>query len=349
MRFALALVLCTAAPAARAAEDLAVQIVTATPATRSQSYSLTGELRASDSISAAFPVAGRVTEVLAQEGDDVGAGMVLARLDDVQQVQAQRAAQAGVATAEADVAQAQADFTRYEQLFSRSAVTRARRDEAEDALRAAEASLAQASAELERADKALRDTTLRAPQDATVTDRLAENGQVVSAAQPVFELALDTGMEAVFDVPEVLLTTGKPPPDVTLWQLSKPDILFEGVVDEVSPLVDPDTGTVAVTLRLPDPPEGLGYGEAVRGRVEHPETDALIELPWTALTTTAGGSAVWTVGSDDTVTLTPVTVARYETEVLLLSDGIAPGTRVVGHGAQLLFPGRRVVDVESLQ
>ena len=214
---------------------LAVEIVTAHATAQSQSYSLTGEIRARDTLNAAFPMGGRVTEVLVDAGTRVEMGSVLARMDAVQQEQALRAAEAGMLTATADYRQAAEDLDRQDTLLERGATTRIARDSAEDALRIAEGVLAQARAELDRATKAVADTVLLAPENATVTRRMAEAGQIVGAAQPVIELALGAGVDAVFDVPEVMLSIGEAPPEVTLNLLDTPERTFVGRIDEVSP------------------------------------------------------------------------------------------------------------------
>ena len=337
-----------AASPARAADPLPVEVIVASAVPPTVSYALTGEIAARDTISAAFPVAGRVIEVLAREGDRVSAGDPLARLDPVQQQQALRAARAGLQTAQADRTQAQEDFTRLDALLERGATTRAERDAAEDSLQAATGALARAQAQLEQAEKALRDTSLTAPRDATVTDRLAEDGQVVGAAQPVYELALDTGIEAIFDVPEVLLTGMEGPMDVTLSTLNAPDEPFAGRVSEVSPLVSPQTGTVTVKVAIDAPPDGLDLGQAVRGTVSFEGQDPVGELPWTAISAQGDAAAVWRITDAGTAELVPVTVDGFATKRVFVSDGIKAGDRIVGKGAQLLFPGRQIVDVTTL-
>jgi RND family efflux transporter MFP subunit len=328
---------------------LTVEIFTARSVADERTYSLTGEVRARDALSSAFPTGGRIADILVEAGDAVTAGMELARLDSVQQEQALRAAEAGLSTAEADYGQAVEDLQRQETLLDRGATTRIARDGAEDALRITEGALAQARAELDRAEKALSDTVLNAPGDATVTQRMAEAGQVVGAAQPVLELALASGFDAVFDVPEVLLTLGPPPEDVTLNRIGTPDETFLGHIDEVSPVVDATTGTVAVTVAIDTPPPGLAYGDPVRGSVVR-TAPAHVTLPYTVITATADGPAVWQVDPDTmAVTLLPVTVDRYETGRVILADGIDDGTLVVGKGSQLLYPGRIVTPAETAQ
>ncbi len=331
-----------AAPAATADRTLSVEIIKVEPSVQTQDYSLTGEVRARDSVNAAFTIAGRIVEVLVEEGQKVTAGAVLARMDAVQQQQALRAAEAGLNTATADERQADEDLVRAEALLARGATTRAARDVAEDKLQIAAGALAQARAERDRARKALGDTELTAPQDATVTARMAEAGQVVGAAQPVLELALTNGFEAVFEVPEVLLTGETPPKDIRLWRLSDPNIGFTGTISEISPLVDPTTGTVAVTVQVTDPPQGLTYGEAVRGTATIKEPGKIV-LPYTTLSAIGDGPAVWQVDPEThTVALKPIKVERYQTGQIVVADGIESGDQIVARGAQLLYPGRVV-------
>ncbi len=327
---------------AKAEALLAVEIVTARAEAQSRSFSLTGEVQARDTLSAAFPTGGRISEVLVDAGAQVSKGSVLARMDSVQQEQALRAAEAGMLTANADYRQAAEDLDRQDALLDRGATTRIARDSAEDALRIAEGILAQARAELNRATKAVADTVLLAPEDATVTRRMAEAGQIIGAAQPVIELALGTGMDALFEVPEVMLTTGEAPPDVTLNLLDTPDLTFQGRIEEISPVVDAETGTVAVKVAILNPPAGLTFGEAVRGTVVR-TVPAQVVLPYSSISASSDGPAVWQV---DPVTMAvsslPVVIDRYETGRIVLSAGVADGMLIVGKGAQLLFPGRIV-------
>lgn len=343
-----ALIALVSAPAL-ADTPLAVEIITAKAVPDERVYSLTGEIRARDELAVAFPQGGRIAEVLVDAGTTVAPGAVLARLDAVQQEQALRAAEAGLSTALADHRQARENLDRQEALLDRGATTRIARDSAEDALRIAEGALAQAEAVLDRAKKALADTEIVAPGDATVTSRMAEAGQVVGAAQPVLELALGTGFDAVFDVPEGMMTLGPPPESVMLNAIDTPEVTFTGRITEVSPVVDARTGTVAVTVGVDDPPDELSYGDPVRGSVTL-SGPAYVVLPYTVITAVADSPAVWQVDPGTmAVSLKPVSVERYETGTVVLAGGISDGAMIVGRGAQLLYPGRVVRAVEAGQ
>lgn len=321
---------------------LAVEIVVATKHVEDQIFSLTGEIRARESLMAAFPIGGRVAEVLAELGAKVEKGAPLARLDSIQQELAVRTAEAGLTTATADHRQAIEDLGRSEALLSSGATTRAARDAAYDALQTAKGVLEQAQADLDRASKALVDTVLRAPSASTVISRNVEPGQIIAAAQTAMELALDKGFEAVFEVPEVVLIGEMPASNISLSRLSRPEESFEGRVIELSPLIDEKSGTVAAKVEVLNPPADLGFGEPVRGSASR-STQPQVSLPYSAISATAEGPAVWRVDQATMeVSLQPVTIDRYETGRILLKGGVEDGEWVVSKGAQLLYPGRTV-------
>ncbi|MCB1340176.1 MAG: efflux RND transporter periplasmic adaptor subunit [Pseudooceanicola sp.] len=332
----------------RADQPLAVTVVIAETTEVTRRIWLTGEISAPESLRAAFPTGGRITEIAVTDGDRVQAGAELARIDRVQQEQALRATQAQLAAATAELTAAREDEGRQNQLFERGATTRASRNAAADRLAAAVAREAQARAELAQARSALEDTVLLAPSNGTVIERLAEPGQIVGAAQPILELALGNGLDAVFKVPEATLTAGDTshPPEIRLSRVDHGDRFVTGHIREISPLVDAASGTVQVKVAMDEALPGLSYGDAVRGetRVSDP---AAIALPFSSLTATAQGPAVWIVDpGSKAVALRQIGIARYTSDRILVAEGLSEGEIVVGLGSQLLYPGR-IVQYES--
>ncbi len=332
-----------ALPVQAAEQPLTVQIVPVTHSTDTRRLSLTGEIAARQMLMASFPASGRIVAMSVSRGDHVTAGTELARIDSVQQEQALRSAEAALVTAQATAAKARDDADRQDGLLEQGATTRSARDAAADTLRAAEAGVAQAQADLDRARKALADTVLTAPSEATVTDKMAEVGQVVGAAQPVLSLAIGDRYDAIFQVPEVLLTVLPPaPPQVMLFPVDRPDEAVAGTPRMISPLVDPHTGTVKVTVAMSSLPGGLRFGDAIVGTVEEADAPRVI-LPWSAITADAQGPAVWVVDpATHAVSLRRVQILRYETGRVVLSGGLEDGEEVVGLGSSLLYPGRIV-------
>lgn len=167
-----------------------------------------GRLEATQ-VDIATKIAGRVIEIVPQEGDMVSAGEVVARLDkaelDAQLQQGQAEAQRSretLAKAESDVQARQADVTLAQQQMQRAATlvekgwtTREKYDQRKQELDSATAALtaatkgideAQASvkaadANVERLRSQLNDTTISSPVRGRVQYRLIEPGAVLSA------------------------------------------------------------------------------------------------------------------------------------------------------------------------
>lgn len=329
-------------PTAQPAPPLLVEATQAQIQVGRLTVSLTGEIEARQTLNASFRSAGRIASISVEEGDAVQEGQELARIESVSQEQSLRSSIAALTTAQANLTQAQTEFKRQDALLDRGATTRASRDTAEDTLLSAEASVAEAQAARDLTQKNFDDTVLVAPREALVTVRDAEVGQVVGAAETVIMLALGAQYDAVIEVPEVLLTVPREAPPVTLELIDEDIGSFSGVVREVSPLVDPDLGTVQVKIGLIDAPDTISIGEPVRSTVALDESP-VVSLPFSALTATSLGSAVWVIDADDlTVSLRQVDVLRHETHDVLIREGLSDGELVVTRGGQLLFEGQTV-------
>lgn len=331
------------APAAWAEQPLPVEFVQVRHIDLTFDAALTGTITAKDSVDIGFRQGGRVTEVLVDDGDHVSAGQALARTDPLQQEQAMRVAQAAMASAQATQAQAQQVLERAQAMLTRGVGTQAAFDVASQNLSAATGGLAQARTALEQAQHALDDTVIRAPTEAIVTARLAEPGQIVGAAQAVVSLASATGREVIFQTPDSPLLRGAIGTAVSLSGLDFRDLRMNASITEIAPLVDPATGSVTVRAEIRDAPLTTSLlGTAVQGAVHYPAGSA-IAVPWTALTSAHGQPAVWLVGKDNRVALTPVEIARFMSGIVILDGGLLPGQKVVGAGSQMMYPGREVV------
>nr|WP_081994659.1 efflux RND transporter periplasmic adaptor subunit [Paracoccus sp. PAMC 22219] len=185
------------------------------------------------------------------------------------------------------------------------------------------------------------------PEQAVVTAKSVAPGQVVAAAQPVLTLAALSGLEAVFHAPDDPLLRDILGRDVRMETLDvdRPDMV--GTVTEIAPLVDPQTGTVTVRARLLTPNAGtVLLGASVRGHLSMAMEQGVV-VPWTALMRSGDDPAVWVVDDEGRVALTKVVINHFADGTIFVSDGLSDGQRVVGDGAQLLYPGRRVQPVEG--
>ncbi|RJL08985.1 efflux RND transporter periplasmic adaptor subunit [Paracoccus siganidrum] len=322
-------------------DAIAVEYVTAVEQDMVATIELTGSIEARDSVDLGFRQSGRVIEVLVEEGDHVARDQPLARLDSVQQEQGRKVAEASLAAARAALAQARQASDRAEAMLSRGVGTRAARDAAAQALSEAQGAVERAESALEQANRAVSDTVLVAPDDAVVTARNIAPGQIVGAAQPVLSLAELEGLEAVFQSADLPLLDKAMGTQVRLEAIDFDMPAMTGTVTEISPLVDPQLGTVAVRAEIDNGDGAIELlGAAVRGHMRI-STSSGVLVPWTALTRHGDGAAVWLVEGEQT-RLVPVEISNFGDKGVFLSAGVEAGQVVVGAGSQLLYPGRGV-------
>lgn len=152
-----------------------------------------GVIEASGGTTLGFEVAGRITQMVAQEGGAYREGDVLAQLD-VSNLEAE------LRRAEAESERANEELKRVQQLFESDNASRAQFDSAIAAQRSATANLTVAR-------KSVADGTLKMPYDGVIEDVIADAQNVVAAGAPVLSIQGDGAMEMKIGVPAETLSS----------------------------------------------------------------------------------------------------------------------------------------------
>ena len=319
-------------------------------ATDGQSVSAyAGEIRARFESDVSFRVAGKLVARTVDLGTQVKKGQVLARLDAQDANLNVMSARASLASADSDLDFARAELARYQDLLARKFVSQGVYDQKVNAFKAAQARRDAANAQVGVSGNQAVYTTLTADADGVVTALNAEPGQVIAAGQAVVRIARLGEKDAIINVAENQLAQVKanPKAKVALW--ANPGKLYNGRVREIAAAADAATRTYTVKVAIEDADEQLRWG--MSASVGFPvgggaASAKVIVLPMTALTQTDDKSgarpAVWVVGSDAKVRLTPVTVARYAEEGVVVAGGLVGGETVVTAGVHKLLPGQQV-------
>ncbi|MFD2644021.1 efflux RND transporter periplasmic adaptor subunit [Pseudomonas japonica] len=307
---------------------------------------LTGDVQARVHSDLSFRVGGKIVSRSVDVGDHVKANQVLARLDPKDLQTNVDSANAEVLAARARVTQSAAAFVRQQKLLPKGYTSQSEYDSAQAALRSSQSALKAAEAQLANAREQLSYTELVADAAGVITERQAEVGQVVQATMPIFGLARDGDRDAVFNVYEALLLTPDKAKAITVSLLDDPKVQAVGHVREITPTVSAQSGTVQIKIALDKVPDGMQLGSAVSASGE-PQGKPGIELPWSALTKALREPAVWVVGEGNVVSLQPVTVTRYLTGKVVVSEGLHSGQSVVVLGGQLMHPGMQVEIVDN--
>ena len=179
-----------------------VALLTAQKTTVPDYVEATGTVRAAQSAQLASQVMGTITRVNVHEGDAVRRGQVLITIDAAQSHAAYQGATAGlqasqqaIAAADADYALAESTMKRYQMLYDKKSVSPQEYDEVKTRLAAAKArrdaahaGSAQAEAAVSEANTAVGFTRIRAPFDGLIIAKLADAGAMAAPGVPLLTL-----------------------------------------------------------------------------------------------------------------------------------------------------------------
>jgi membrane fusion protein (multidrug efflux system) len=278
-------------------------------------------------------VSGVVERIVAEEGDRVVTGQVLLTIEDDEY--RHRATMARV-----DLEKQEARFARAQKIFEQGLSSA----EDFDAIRTDTAS---AEAALELAELELSYTRVKAPFDGRVVRRVVDQGQTVSNGTVLYTLADMHRLLARVFIPAKEFRTIRPDQPVQLVVSSTGDRL-QGRIDLVNPLVDPESGTIKVTVEVRDYPTTTRPGDFVEvSIVTDSHTDSLL-VPRIALVTERGQQSVFVVDGD-TAQQRPVEVGFQDDANAEILSGLEVGELVVVQGQRALRDGQPVTVLEPIE
>lgn len=211
-------------------------------------------------------VAGAVLDTYAEPGERVAAGALLVRLDDAAIKDAAQSARSGAAQARLAADQAARELQRAKTLAAAGAIAERDVEAAERAALGAQAALADAQARVASAEKALRNTGVRAPFAGVVAERVVSPGDIVAPGAALYTVMDPRSLRVEADVPTAALAdvrVGAP----VVFRVNGSDRELAGRVTRVVPMVNPQTRQVRLLVSVPAGPGALVAGLFVEGRV----------------------------------------------------------------------------------
>lgn len=272
-------------PSVVAASSSATSAAAPLPQPPEQVFLASGPLVVENQVDVAAQREGVVANILVEPGTRVKTGQVLAQLDD-RQVSADleatkaktRSTAADLHNWESEAKVLDADFQRAQKMWDAGLITKEQYDHArykaesdhwdvervQEMLVNAQASERSLALELEK-------TRIRAPFDGIVARRYVRAGQKVGLGDRLFWVTAESPLRMRFTLPESFLgriAKGQQ------FELTSPDV--QGVtqqarVIEVSPVIDPSSGTIEVLCQVVGPAGGLRPGMRANIRIPNPQ------------------------------------------------------------------------------
>ncbi|MEA3540654.1 MAG: efflux RND transporter periplasmic adaptor subunit [Pseudomonadota bacterium] len=309
-------------------------------------------------------VSGIIQKRLFTEGSMVRAGQPLYQIDQRLYRASRDEALATLASAQATAAAAQAKAQRYRSLGDTEAVSAQDRDDVIATARQAQAAVQQARASLQTSNVNLEFTLVRAPISGRIGRTLFTPGALVTASQtdPLTTIQqLDpiyvdvTQSSAQLLALRRSLASGKTLPASATIRLKLEDgsdYPLEGRIEFAEPIVDPDSGTVTLRARFPNPDGLLLPGMFVRVVAPQSVVPNAILAPQQGIARDPKGNATaLVVTKANKVEQRTVTAAQAIGDKWLITAGLKAGDRLIVEGTDKVQPDATVkpVPVASAQ
>jgi HlyD family secretion protein len=337
-----------------------------------EDLTVTGSFAAGELVLVSPEVEGlAVTEFLAEEGDQVKKGQVLARLSsstvDISIIQ-QKAQLAGndadrdqnnnqIEQAQISADRALADLNRTKKLRTTGVATQETFDSRQAAYDLANAQLANAKLALEvtKSKRAVIDaqmadldlkksrTEIKAPVDGYISRRTVQVGGIASGSKdPMFNIVANGVLKLLAEVPESDLPRVKvgQVASITVNGMDKP---IPGEVKLISPEVNETTRIGIVHIRVSES-ERIPLGAFGRARISLAAADG-VALPLTAVTFGENGPTVQIV-KDGKVEVRKVITGLVGTSDIEITSGVAPGETFVARAGSFVRDGDAVTPVK---
>jgi len=308
-----------------------VEVAEVHPETMRDQFHALGSLASVDQIEVVSELPAIVATLPFDEGQAIPAGGLIAKLDD-------REYQAASERADAARDQAKANYDRAKKLIEEHAIAQQSLDDATAALKMADADAALARA---RYDK----TRIRAPFAGVVGRRRVSPGAYLQSGTVITELARIDEMKVSFAAPERYLPLLRDGVPVDVMTPAFPDAHFPGKISVVDPVIDPQTRTVQLVARIPNPSRKLRPGMSANVAVTFSERPGALVVPDEAVFAQGAQSFVFVVGDSNKVNLTPVILGSRDSSRVEIVHGLSAGQKIVRAGHQKLFPGAKVMPV----
>jgi membrane fusion protein (multidrug efflux system) len=268
-----------------------------------------------------------VNDLLIEEGDRVRRDQVLLRLQDDEQ-------RSALAKAKSQLERAQREFERQKRLFAQDLIS-------EQVYNDANYELEQLQIANEDAERELSYTEVRAPIAGTVTARMVNLGDQVQIGQHLFDIVDFESIVALVYVPEKHLNELRPGLVARLSAQITGGRDYEGIVERISPIVDPKSGTVKVTIEIGGQP-GLRPGMYVDVSLVTATREDAVLVPKRALVYDNDQVFVYRVNGESRAERVFIETALTDKFYIEPREGLVEGDRVVVAGQAGLKDGALV-------
>jgi len=311
---------------------------------------------------------------LADIGDRVRVGQVLAEIDAPELDQQIHQAEAAIEQARAAAEQADASLEqgkanrdlarmtadRWKLLVERGISSRQEGDQyqaqlaaqdanvkaLEKAVQAQRSSLAAIKANLARLQEVQAYRVVKAPFDGVITQRNVDVGALVGTGNTLlYRIAQIGTLRTYVNVPQASVNAVRVGQAAALTVSHLPGRTFRGTVARTANALDPASRTMLVEVDVPNPDGALFPGTYAEVELSGSRPNPPLVVPASAILFRSDGAQVAVVPPDQIVHLQKITVGRDYGDRVEIVQGVSEGTMIVAAPGDAAREGARIVPV----
>jgi multidrug efflux system membrane fusion protein len=290
---------------------------------------------------------GELVRVLFTEGQRVKAGQVLAEIDPRPYQVALAQAEGQRAENQARLTNARADLDKFRSLFERQLIPKQQLTAQESLVKQVEGSVQSNDAQVNNAKLQLSFTKVVAPISGRLGLRQVDVGNLVRSgdANGIVVITQMQPISVLFTVPEIDLPAvldalrSNNSPAVEAWDRAETTLLATGTLRTVDNQIDTTTGTIKLRAIFENTDEKLFPNQFVNINLKLSTVRAATVVPAAAIQRASFGTFVYVIKPDGMATNRKVTLGVSEGERVAVTEGVAPGERIVLEGVDGLQEG----------
>ncbi len=280
-------------------------------------------------------------------GSRVNKGDLLADIDtpEVDQELMQMRANRQQIVAQMDLAKINSD--RYVSLRKTDSVSQQEADQQTSGYQQAQANLAAADASVRRLEQLESFKHVYAPFSGVLTKRNVDPGALINAGdngagKELFDLAKVDPLRVFVNVPQNYAPAIHVGMEAWVTLSEYPSQKFKGKVARTSQAIDPTTRTLLTEVDVPNPDGHLLPGSFGEVHFTTGINAEKLTIPVNAMLFRQEGPRVAVVGTDNKVTLRPITIGHDYGTTLEILTGVDPSDRIIVNPADSLEDGQTV-------
>lgn len=307
-----------------------------------------GSLEAKESVLLKAEAAGRVTDILFEEGDWVKEGQLLVKIDDAKIKTILNQLSARLKQVEVQLANNEKTLERKQPLVEQELVSKQDYDDLLASTEVLKATRKEVQAQRAHNQELLKDTEVRAPFAGATSARLISIGDFVKIGAPIVKLVQMNPVEISFRVDEKYKQRLSLRQPLTLKVSAYPDREFAGEVCFISPDIDIATRTFLVKGRIANSDHLLNPGMFAEVSIATETRRGALVVPWDSIIQLEDETYLYVVNGSSAKKV-PVTLGVLSGGTAEIFGALAAGEKVVTEGKHALQDGVKVKIISPAQ